>query len=83
MLRPAVARFCGRAANGYHYLIGALTGTVTAAYVDAICRNGNKVQFKVLQGVGHAFVARDAGDEAVSWIAARFDGQPAPRNCKE
>jgi hypothetical protein len=56
---------------------------VTAAYVDALCRNGNRIQFKVLQGVGHAFIARDAADDAVSWIAARFEGQPAPRDCNE
>jgi acetyl esterase/lipase len=57
--------------------------SVTTAYVDALCRNGNRVRFKMLQGVGHAFIARDAADDAVSWIAARFEGQPAPRDCNE
>jgi hypothetical protein len=33
--------------------------------------------------VGRAFIARDAADDAVSWIATRFDGQPAPRDCNK
>jgi hypothetical protein len=48
--------------------------SVTTAYVNALCRNGSKVRFNMFQRVGHAFIARDVADNAVSWIAARFDG---------
>jgi dienelactone hydrolase len=57
--------------------------SVTTAYVNALCRNGSRVRLKMMQGVGHAFIARDAADDAVCWIAARFDGQLAPRDCNE
>jgi acetyl esterase/lipase len=45
---------------------------VTAAYAEALCRNGNSVQLDVVDGAGHAFIARDAAPAAVAWIAARF-----------
>jgi acetyl esterase/lipase len=54
---------------------------VTAAYVDMLCRHGSKVRIEVLQGVGHAFIARDAADDAVAWIASRFAGEPPPDDC--
>jgi acetyl esterase/lipase len=57
--------------------------SVTTAYVNALCRNGSRVRYEMMQGVGHAFIARDAAEDAVSWIAARFDDQLAPRDCNE
>jgi hypothetical protein len=39
------------------------------------------VEFVLLPGVGHAFIARDVADAAVAWMAARFAGEPAPTNC--
>jgi acetyl esterase/lipase len=54
---------------------------VTASYVDTLCRHGSKVRLEVLQGVGHAFIARDAADDAVAWIASRFSGKSPPDDC--
>jgi hypothetical protein len=54
---------------------------VTAAYIDSLCRHGSKIQFKMIQGVGHAFIARDAAQDAVAWIAARFGGGSSPDDC--
>jgi acetyl esterase/lipase len=54
---------------------------VTAAYVHALCRDGSKVEFDLLPGVGHAFIARDSANAAIAWITARFDGKPAPTDC--
>jgi acetyl esterase/lipase len=55
--------------------------SVTEAYRQRLCRNGNRVEFVLLPGVGHAFIARDVADAAVAWMAARFAGEPAPTNC--
>jgi acetyl esterase/lipase len=61
---------------------GLVRPSVTEAYVDELCRRGSKVQFDLMHGVGHAFIARDAADKAIAWIAARFgDGTP-PDSCR-
>jgi acetyl esterase/lipase len=57
--------------------------SVTFAYVDGLCRDGSRVKLDLLRGVGHAFVARDAANDAIVWIAARFDGKPAPNECNQ
>jgi pimeloyl-ACP methyl ester carboxylesterase len=54
---------------------------VTRAYMARQCRAGSKVTMMWVQGVGHAFVARDSADAAVSWMMDRFAGQPAPSDC--
>jgi hypothetical protein len=46
-----------------------------------LCRHGSKVRLDVLQGVGHLFIARDAADDAVAWIALRFSGESPPDDC--
>jgi Secretory lipase len=56
---------------------GLVRPSVTEAYVDELCRRGSKVQFDLMQGVGHAFIARNAADRAIAWIAARFGAEPA------
>jgi acetyl esterase/lipase len=61
---------------------GLVRPSVTEAYVEALCRGGSKVQFDLRHGVGHAFIARDAADKAIAWIADRFDGRPPPSNCR-
>jgi acetyl esterase/lipase len=54
---------------------------VTEAYRALLCRNGDRVDFVLMPGVGHAFIARDVADSAVAWMAARFAGEPGPTNC--
>jgi pimeloyl-ACP methyl ester carboxylesterase len=54
---------------------------VTRAYMARQCRAGSKVAMMWVQGVGHAFVARDSADAAVNWMMDRFAGQPAPSDC--
>jgi alpha-beta hydrolase superfamily lysophospholipase len=56
--------------------------SVTAGYVSELCRNGSRVRFDIRRGVGHAFIARDAAEDAISWIADRFAGTPAPDDCR-
>jgi acetyl esterase/lipase len=55
--------------------------SVTAAFVDALCRAGSRVKVDLLQGVGHAFIARDVATDAVAWIAARFEKKSVPNDC--
>jgi pimeloyl-ACP methyl ester carboxylesterase len=60
---------------------GLVRPQVTEAYRARLCRNANRVEFVLLPGVGHAFIARDVAEAAVAWMAGRFAGEPAPTNC--
>jgi pimeloyl-ACP methyl ester carboxylesterase len=60
---------------------GLVRPAITEAYRTRLCRNGNRVEFVLMPGVGHAFIARDVAGVAVAWMAARFAGEPAPTNC--
>ncbi len=62
---------------------GLVSPSVTEAYRARLCRNGRRVNFVLLPGVGHAFVARDVASTAVAWLAGRFADQPAPTNCSQ
>lgn len=54
---------------------------ITTAYVHSLCQQNSPVRFTLVQGVGHAFIARDTAREAVAWIASRFDGATPPNDC--
>jgi hypothetical protein len=54
---------------------------ITEAHRARLRRNGNRVEFVLMTGVGHAFSARDVADAAVASMAVRFAGEPAPTNC--
>jgi acetyl esterase/lipase len=54
---------------------------VTREYASKLCRNGNAVAFDPVPNTGHGFVAFRASVAAVSWIADRFAGAPAPTSC--
>jgi acetyl esterase/lipase len=60
---------------------GLVRPAITEAYRAQLCRNGNRVEFVLMPGVGHAFIARDVAGAAVAWMQARFAGGPAPTNC--
>lgn len=55
---------------------------VTAQVVRSSCRNGARVQFVYLPGVGHGGIAKASAAQAVNWINDRFNGKPAPSNCR-
>lgn len=55
--------------------------SITRSFVAQLCRQGARVRYKEYSGVSHTFIGRDAAPEAISWMAARFAGQPAPSNC--
>jgi len=45
------------------------------------CALGVTVQLSEYQGSNHTMVMLDADDEITTWIAERFEGDPAPTNC--
>ena len=56
---------------------------MTAQAVDRLCREGDRVQFYKYEGVGPAGLLGDSVRDQISWIQARFAGQPATSNCGE
>jgi acetyl esterase/lipase len=54
---------------------------VTENYIQGLCKAGRAVQWHPVPGSGHLFVARDSAGAAIGWIAARFEGTPAPSTC--
>ena len=54
---------------------------VTLDYRAKLCREGSRVEFDLMPGVGHAFAGRDAANAAIDWIGDRFEGVPAPNSC--
>lgn len=54
---------------------------VTAAYVNALCAAGSRVQTLLFDGVGHGMISRDAAKPSVDWISERFSGKAASSNC--
>ena len=56
--------------------------SVTAAYMQQLCRGGSAVRMISMQGVGHAWIARNSAPAAVDWMAQRFAGAPPPNDCR-
>lgn len=54
---------------------------VTAAFVQALCRRGETVQFTMLAGSGHMTAATDSAAAVAEWIRDRFEGSRAPNTC--
>jgi acetyl esterase/lipase len=55
--------------------------SVTAAYMQKLCKGASAVQFVSMPGVGHAFIARNSANAAVAWMTDRFRGAPPPNDC--
>jgi acetyl esterase/lipase len=78
----------GQAAAGAPVLI--LQGTaddlvrpqITKQFAEKLCAAGAVVDLVWLDGVSHAFAGYDGAFTAVSWMADRFHGRPAPNGCK-
>jgi acetyl esterase/lipase len=54
---------------------------VTEKFMSRLCARGARVQLLRMSGVIHAFAARHSASAAVTWMAERFDGSPAPDDC--
>jgi acetyl esterase/lipase len=55
---------------------------VTLAFAGDLCANGVPVNYVIMPGVIHAFIAHRSADMATAWIAGRFSGEPPPNNCR-
>jgi len=55
--------------------------TVTADFVDGLCRAGATVRYEPFPGVGHVRAGRVSATSAIRWMKSRFEGEPAPNTC--
>jgi len=61
---------------------GLVRPQVTVDYMQRLCGEGSSVRMLVMPNVNHGFAGRESADEAVSWMADRFAGRPAPSDCR-
>jgi hypothetical protein len=54
---------------------------VTVAYAKMLCGQGMPVSYLQRAGITHTDIAKKTAPQAVSWIADRMAGRPAPTNC--
>lgn len=54
---------------------------VTRAYARRLCRNGSRLTYLPVAGVGHGLVAHDAAPALAGWLADRFARKAAPSDC--
>ncbi|HQZ33423.1 MAG TPA: lipase family protein [Ilumatobacteraceae bacterium] len=53
---------------------------VTEALLQRLCENGDPVELRLLDGIGHLDGGPAAVPDVTKWIAARFAGGPMPTN---
>lgn len=56
--------------------------SVTRNFVRNSCRNGAKLKYVELQGMGHGKSATASAVTATNWLNDRLEGKPVPSNCK-
>jgi pimeloyl-ACP methyl ester carboxylesterase len=91
VLAPLLAFAATNDAGGLHPAVplmlaqGSADTTVPKASSDAIvgilCGSGATIHYDVYQGIEHRPLVMRASDDALTWVGARFAGQPAPTNC--
>ena len=54
---------------------------VTSAFVTAVCRAGQPVQFLQIAGGDHVTIAKRTAATTIDWITDRFAGRVAPNDC--
>jgi hypothetical protein len=60
---------------------GEAPSSLTAALVSRLCQQKDPILFVNYPGLSPSSVLGNSVGEQVSWIRARFSGQPAPSNC--
>ena len=55
--------------------------SVTRKFAKAACRRGTGIRWIVMTG-DHGNSARESAQETIGWITSRFDGNPAPNDCR-
>ena len=54
---------------------------ITRRFAVALCKQGTRVRFVLLNGVSHTFAAKASAGQALAWMRDRFRGAPAPSDC--
>lgn len=55
---------------------------ITKRFGEALCKQGTRVHFILLNGVSHTFAAKNSVGQALAWMGERFRGAPAPSDCR-
>ena len=55
--------------------------SVTRKFAKAVCRRGTGIRWIDMSG-DHGNSARESAQETIGWITSRFDGNPAPNDCR-
>ncbi len=55
---------------------------ITDAYVEQLCREGERVQYRTYPGVDHIEAGPASADDVAAWVADRFAVKPAPSSCR-
>ena len=58
-------------------------GAGARQFGEELCKNGSHVRFFEIKGGGHSFAAFHSAHAAVTWMADRFAGLPAPSDCRD
>ncbi len=56
---------------------------ITRQFGEELCKNGNHVRFFEIKGGGRSFAAFHSAHAAVTWMADRFAGLPAPSDFRD
>jgi dienelactone hydrolase len=55
--------------------------SITKAFVDQLCRQGETVDYRTYPGVDHVHAGPETATDVANWIADRFAGKPPPNTC--
>lgn len=55
--------------------------SVTADYMDQLCRAGSRVAMQTLPGIGHLETAKDGAPAFIGWLADIRAGRPTANDC--
>ena len=55
---------------------------ITKQFGEALCKQGTRVSFILLNGVSHTLAAKNSVGHALAWMGERFRGAPAPSDCR-
>jgi acetyl esterase/lipase len=58
-----------------------VASSVTRKFAKAVCRRGTGIRWIEMTG-DHGSSAKDSAQETIGWITSRFDGNPAPNDCR-
>lgn len=60
-----------------------ISSDITAKTVARMCKQGSRVLFLKYRDLDASGAMTASASDQISWIKARFDGQPAPSNCAQ